>query len=377
MPVNTLEKPNDLNPNIEYHKEKVDTATWLAETLEGNMRTEFEFTFDGEDLYDEDGRGMTKVFDDAIEDATELALAYPEFSFELSRRIEERFGELEDIKAMARGELPNTMIVTSEFPYAIRRMAKSAGGYDIYRQQTMQRVISLRPNGKIVLQTQSLDGSDRDGLEDIHRSRSVKPQPGELHGQRILEDLGPEEQLTLLDTLTSVYDKRLVIKHGGEWYAGRRPANRANTYDFVCQQEDLIDHYLNLSTGMTKSESRGLRYQLAAAMETRWEGRDNPRNREERLDLNIEMMIAGIEAQAAGKSYSACGETLEQDAGYGNKIEKMHCPFCKAVNYGDPCSSNQKCRSCSAEVINGKVVRDNNGSTRLGAFIANTLLKHA
>jgi hypothetical protein len=34
-----------------------DTVTWLAEVLPGSMRTPFEYTFDGNELYANDGAG--------------------------------------------------------------------------------------------------------------------------------------------------------------------------------------------------------------------------------------------------------------------------------------------------------------------------------
>lgn len=45
--------------------------------------------------------------------------------------------------------------------------------------------------------------------------------------------------------------------------------------------------------------------------------------------------------------------------------KKMTCPFCGDPNqYGDPCSSNQYCRSCTARVVNGKVTSKGNGGRK-------------
>ncbi|HLG90881.1 MAG TPA: hypothetical protein VI336_01855, partial [Candidatus Saccharimonadales bacterium] len=43
---------------------------------------------------------------------------------------------------------------------------------------------------------------------------------------------------------------------------------------------------------------------------------------------------------------------------------KMGCPFCGATQYGDPCSPNQSCSNCSAQVVNGRVLSKGNGGKK-------------
>src|SRR6267142_776545 len=90
------EQQNQLNHELRI---RTDTMTWLAETLNGNMRTSFEFSFDGQDLYGEDGGSITEIFDDSVQEAGIIAHENPSLLFELRRRLIER-EELDEMKAM-------------------------------------------------------------------------------------------------------------------------------------------------------------------------------------------------------------------------------------------------------------------------------------
>ena len=114
---------------------RTDTTTWSAETLNGNMRTGFEFSFDGQELYGEDGGAYTEIFDDAVQEAEIIAQQNPSLLFELRRRLIER-GELEDMKAMGQGELhtadgetANTMVIVSDFPPELMDSTEDVGGH--------------------------------------------------------------------------------------------------------------------------------------------------------------------------------------------------------------------------------------------------------
>jgi len=352
----------------EYHQRRDDTTTFCAEVLDGNMQTEFSFTFDGSEFYGHDGRALTPIFDKAIVDAEKLARVSPKLAAaEKPRRFIER-GELDDMFAMARGELPNTMIVESDFPYALKNETSNLGGYNVLRQQTMQRVITFA-NNTLTIRSQSLDRSDRRGLEAIYHYLGVEPKEGELLGQRVHKNLNSDEQAALSDKLRDIYDDELTAQHGGEWFAGRTPAERANTYDFVVAQSDLLDTFLQASSqvDLNSTQKNRLRYQLIAAIDARWRGDpikvvNNPL---------MEMFLAGQEAEASKKTFSGCGLTIDAESadslaelGYGNKTEEMHCPFCNKKQIGDPCSPNQKCKNkaCEAEVRGGKVIYEGHKS---------------
>jgi hypothetical protein len=317
------------------HAERMynDTTTWLAEVMDGQMRTPFEYSFDGRELYGKDGGALKPIFETAIVDADRIARNDPSLAFEARRRRTEK-GEYLDMLAMERGELPNTMVVVSDFPKELMNAPKDQGGYNTTRKQTMLRVIYKQPNGNLAMVSQSLDMSDRKALEAIYDYMGYKAQPGELLGQRINVDMQPKQQEFLIDWLTSVYDRSLQAQRGGEWYAGRTPAEMVNTYEFVRSQTDLLDTYLQQVR--RNGESDGLRYGLAAAMSMRFTQKQTRSFRgythlseDQLLD---EMGRAGHDARLEGKVFSGCGITSlpmgvqategELNAlGYGNKEE--------------------------------------------------------
>lgn len=311
-----MERSEVLHQEIDRYLEKYDdTTTLCAEMLDGNMESEFEFTPIGDELYGRDGRAFGPIFDKSIVDAKRAALKNPELKFEIPRNYTER-DERDLIYAMVRRELPNTMVVESDYPMALQNATKDVGGYNVVRKQTFQRVITLRPDGKIHIVSQSLDRSDRDGLEAIYAYFGKKPQPGELLGQRIHVDLSPEEQETLNAKLKGIYDRKLSEKFGGTWHAGRQPIDYRNTYDFVRQQHDLVDMYVMKSLQFGEDES--MLYGLAAALRERFKasGKKNfvPLSAiRANGDIFMEMYLAGQKAKSEGWVATGCGMTIGQD----------------------------------------------------------------
>ncbi|HSW85297.1 MAG TPA: hypothetical protein VLF79_01620 [Candidatus Saccharimonadales bacterium] len=344
--------PQSEHPVDQELRIRTDTKTWLAEVLNGNMYTSFEFTFDGEDLYGEDDGSLTEVFEDSVEDAKILAEDNPNFQFELRRRLIER-EELEEIKAMAAGELgdTNTIIVVSDFPPELMDSKTDIGGYNTNRKQTMLRVITRDEAGKIHIDTQSLDQSNRPALEAIYNAFGKKPETGELLSQRIHRNIHPNWQNQTSNNLRSVYDGKLSQEFGGEWYGGRRPADDRNTYEFVeTRLGDIIDWYTNQKM-LNSTASDRMRFKLAATAEERFETFKNgigttrfnmTGNFHEASvslhgltnspSLQVEMSRAERRAARSGKTYSGCGasvsaeqeeelSTIDQlsNSGYGNK----------------------------------------------------------
>lgn len=358
-----------------------DTETWLAEVLDGQMRTQFEYTFDGRELYGEDGSPLGPIFKTAKNDAERLAAFDPRLRFEVRRRgIESE--ELQDMYAMGRGELPNTMVVISDFPPELQGATKDMGGYNVRRQQTMLRVITRNPNGSVTMISQSLDRSNRQALEAIYASLGFEAQPGELLGQRMHLDLAAEDQEFLPDILTGVYDRSLVEQHGGEWYAGRTPAEMLNTYDFVRSQDDLISLFVKQKLSNPVAAEK-MRYGIAATMEKRFLDRHRTGRRVtnglvvSEPDLLAEISTAFEVAVASGKSYSGCGITLDQvganqtneqleASGYGNKAcvevkngQVVKCPDCKKfVKAIVPNKETIYCSNPSCKLAHPKVVND-------------------
>ncbi len=355
-----------------------DTATWLAETLHGSMRTEFEFTFDNGELRGEDGGLIDDVFDEAISEAREMTEWNPSMLFELRRRITER-EELDDMYDMVNGNKPNTMIVISDFPPELMDAHEDVGGYNAGRKQTMMRIITLR-EGKLHILSQSLDGSNRQALEAIYEAMGEPVEEGEMLGQRIYRDLPERWQDNLADNLRDVYDASLAEQHGGQWHAGisQHPdRNITNTYEFVMQQQDLISWF----TKEKLADSAGAekyRYKVAATAKSRHErhlrqqnGGDeepepfvnaghsslvNPASLARAKGLAYEMAYEGRQAAARGDVFSGCGDTVTAEdsdeayessagqldsLGYGNrandKSEKgvmrcVNCPECRTFH---------------------------------------------
>ena len=309
-----------------------DTTTWLAEVLPGQMRTDFEYSFDGHELYGRDGGALKPIFDTAIIDAERLAKNNSKLAFERRRRHLEK-GEYNDMLSMEKGELPNTMVVISDFPEELMDAVADVGGYNVSRKQTMLRVITKNPDGKIVMHSQSLDRTDRKSLEAISEYLGFKLEPGELLGQRMHVDLPQHEQEFLADWLTGVYDRSMSSQYGGEWYAGRTPAEMQNTYDFVRSQRDLIETFMQQT--MVHGRDESLQYGLAAAMVSRFKNKSGSRNHVASPNYIPEQVLnemgsAGNQARLLGKVFSGCGDTNGPEglqttegqldiAGYGNK----------------------------------------------------------
>lgn len=324
---------------LEQDKQRYyDLETQFAELVDGSMRTDFELVFTGNDLIGEDGRSISEVADIAIEDAKKLAREDPALSFEIRRRYLEK-DEIRDLVEMAKGTKPNTKIVISDFPPELMDASQDAGGYNVTRKQTMLRVLIRKPDGNVHMYSQSLDGSNRSALEAIYARFGLKPEAGELLGQNIDVDIPWAEQPTLVDELTGVHDRELTALLGGEWYAGRQPADYENTYDFVRKQKDIVEECVRLDRlGWLNAD---VMYKMAATMQQRFiRSKTAPieitppysgSNEAMTQALYNELEIAGAQAKQLGKTFSACGVTLDalglsvsiedqlKQAGYGNK----------------------------------------------------------
>jgi hypothetical protein len=338
----------DRTEYLDYDHEyrvREDTITWLAEVLDGSMRVPTEFRINGEELFARDGSNLRTIFEESIGDAEKKVAQNPKLGFELRRRKIE-LDEYHLMVAMTQGLLPNTMVVVSDFPPELMDKDNDVAGYNTERKPTMLRVIAAKEDG-IKMFTQSLDGTDREALEDVYRSRGFEAQEGELLGQRMHEQLSDEEQEYLVDQLMGVYDRSLSGRHGGTWRAGRRQHNDLiNTYDFVRNQQDLVEAFVETKL-KDSTAAEELRYSLAAAMERRFSNRDQVnvvRGVSGAIygQQNIwqEMYRAGNQAKAEGKTYSGCGISSKssdestgggdnssgpsdlEDAGYGDEDKK-------------------------------------------------------
>jgi hypothetical protein len=343
---------------IEQAQEWDDVTTQFAELVDGSMRTEFKFGLspDGTELIGPDGRGMRETSGNFLEKAREDAEENPNLGWNL-RRTEIEDEETAEAVDMANGNGPNTMIVLSDFPAELQGAEEDFGGYNITRKQTMARFYRRNDaDGTIHMVTRTLDGSSRQALEAIYEELGLEPpEEGEMLGQRRRLDLTPEEQEHFDDRVTGIYDRSMTAQHGGEWYAGRRPADYRNTYDFVCGQKDIIATCIELERSGELTEAT--LYDMAATMQKRFEqqteekaGSITPRmTTVNRASLGREMLQAGQAARASGKSFSACGGTLTAGGEAGTEAAMREAGFGSAFEgkwHGGKINRNSKCVSC-------------------------------
>ncbi len=350
-------------PRIEQqdfnHEQRLydDTTTWLAEVLDGSMRTPFEYRFDGRELYARDGSSLRPIFDNAIETARTFG---SDKTFELRRRLIEA-EEYTAMIQMGHGESPNTMVVVSDFPPELMSAKKDTDGYNVRRKQTMLRVITRRADGTLLMRSQSLDMSDRTALEALYAALGFVPEPGELLGQRIQLELPEMNQEFLTDQLMGVYDRSLASRYGGQYHAGRKSEHSMNTYDFVRAQNDLIAEFVN---GSKYGINERLLYDLAAALQARYE-RNSDKIAISQLteiftgDARQEMSLAGQSAAASGRVFSGCGASLGASGeSTGNAQDEL-----SQLGYGSKSEETAKlpakirCINCKEKVDSKKVVK--------------------
>jgi len=364
----------------EYLRTHDDATTELAEMLEGNMRTSLELAFDGQELYGRDGRSMDQIVEKSLIEAGKIVANNPNLFFELRRRHIEK-DEYSEAVAIAHGELANTMVVVSDFPAELAETQTDVGGYNVNRKQAYIRVFARQPDDNLTMYSQSLDGSNRQALEALYSYFGTTPNPGELLGQRLHVQLAPEEQAVLVDRLTGMYDTSLQEQFGGNWYGGRQDEKRRNTYEFVCGQHDLVEAFIQASQ-LRPEKTAELKYDISATMEQRFKFRSyddiallQPVSAHLDYHLQQEIIRAGQEARAQGKSFSACGVTLSvesmdqltnqnmSEAGYGNKTNEetkynfnkhMHCVVCQAPpKQGETkkmCGPCGICKTCDSKM---------------------------
>lgn len=353
-----------------------DEATWLAEAIYGSMRSEFDFTFNGEDLVAEDGRELRPIFDAAITEAISLVKTSPNLLFELRRRIVEH-DEYEEMIEMARGNGPNTMIVVSDYPQELMAYQDDIGGYNASRKQTMVRVITRDNGGVLKIKSQSLDHSDRQALEKIYETFGIVAQEGELLGQRIYLDLPESWQATVIDTVRDAYDSDLTMRKGGKRFAGIEIGEQhrtESTYDFVKKQQDILN-WLTENMQANPEKASQFRYNAAALIEERYRASTTQaivNGKHVSIAIDVLARAAGASAEREGRTFSGCGMSLMsnentigelQDSGYGNKTESsesysfnksMHCVVCQSPpKKGDGkklCGPCGICRSCDKKL---------------------------
>lgn len=306
-----------------------DETSWLAETLNGEMRSSYRFELLEGELYARekaiDGgetlRHLKTMYLEGAECAKIRAASDPRVSFEIERE-RHHLEELTLMEEMAAGRAPNTAIIISPFPEELSgEQEDDIQGYKPKLRRSMVRLITFSSSGDVTVTSQSLDHTDRATIEAVFTSWDMElpshASTNDILSRRITRNMPPGWQKTALDNIKRTWDESLAQRFGGDWQAGRRQS-QGNTWEFVLQQEDLLRDHLDQIADLIGLARSGdswsidaladARYKTAAAMKRRYDGnvRDSYGG-----DTTSEREAAGAAAQASGQTFGGCGLTVE------------------------------------------------------------------
>lgn len=139
------------------------------------------------------------------------------------------------------------LIWTNSFPHALAERYGTAFldscGLQSERGMGFIYRAYCRPDGHVVLESQTVDGSDAEALAAVNGAAARSPR-------------------VTLDELVTVYDETVSRKYGGHFYAGRRQAAPGeNAWQVLRQHQDLINYLVG---GLEKLAASALpRHELA------------------------------------------------------------------------------------------------------------------
>lgn len=219
-----------------------EELSFLAEGVDRASRTDFVLRRQGDELLYFDDGGW-RAYGGMLQ--TGVAVAEKEakqdyrrqFLLEWAKRDQEYGYKLRALKPGQR------LIWTNSFPHAVAAQ---------YGQQFMQSCglqpdrrlgfiyhAYCRSDGHVVLESQTVDGSDPDALAAV-------------------EQAGTEQPEADMDDLVEAYDSVLVNKYGEQFYAGRRKAEMGeNAWQLIKAQEDLIVYFVEGLEKLAASELAG------------------------------------------------------------------------------------------------------------------------
>lgn len=331
----------------------IDEQTWVAENLDAPLEKPLSYRYHDDELWSEQGQALGSIFKDSIDHYDALARQQPELAFQ-ARRSRAEYGEYEAMKAMARGEAPNTLVVVSPYPRELEGATKDTLGYQAMRRLGFIRVLTHESDGLIKMWTHSIDQSDAAGIDNIYRSMGRTVDWGlDVLEQPVQLDIPETADRQLLgEQLLAAYDMALTRRCGGNWFAGRNSeVERREAVAFVMSQRDLLETHVDalIHVGPKSELADQLRYDFAAAMRRRFKG-DTRHQDAADGSVAAEMATAGREAAELGEEASGCGLTIEAgqvaqstaaqlaEAGYklprqGERLydECMTCPECRGM----------------------------------------------
>lgn len=359
--------PLEVRREREYfrYRESVvcDEQTWVAENLDAPLEKPIDYRFHQGELWSEQGQPMGDIFKNSINLYQAIAEERPELAFQL-RRAQAENREYETMKAMARGEAPNTLIVVSPYPKELETATEPILGYQPDRRLGFLRVLTHEGGGQVRMWAHSFDKSDPQALEAMYEAMGHRIDWGhDVLEQHIAVDIDNHVDRELLrDQLLYAYDASLAKRFGGFWFAGRskkeHDAREREAVEFVNQQQDLLQAHVDalIHVGPTSKRADKLRYAFRAAMVRRFKGDTSHRDASDG-SVATEMATAGHEAAQHGEKASGCGLTIAieqpsiarqlEEAGFKTNVA--------ALKYLDECMKCPKCKTTGVEVeINGE-----------------------
>jgi hypothetical protein len=190
--------------------------------------------------------------------------------------------------------------------------------------------------------------------------------------------------------MRAAYDAALKNKYGKDVYAGRLVDDlrqEENAWSVIEGNRDLIEDYFmeqleflahqEISPQELERAKRRLTYGVWAAIKERLntDVLTAERSKDSFGSIHAEVQSAYSTLSARGEVLYGCGGSITGEEALLNATprnvfesvfgQKMSCPFCGATQYGDPCSPNQFCSDCRAEVVNGRVKSKGNGGKKV------------
>jgi hypothetical protein len=356
-----------------------EELSYIAEGINLPNYTEFVLNeHDGDLVYFHEGKWVpyTSTLIKGLETAKVEAATDYRKNFELQRRAEDlqRGYQLQKLQPGERiswyYEFPReqTNLYGEEFMESLGFYPERAMGYLCEAEKTK--------DGQVILRHQSVDNSDKIAFDEaISAARSGGT----------------------IEDMTMAYDEVLKQKSGIDHYAGRRiDENRPeeNAWSAFVKHEDLVKHFLDQIEVIARQElpsweaektKKRLTYGVWARLKERLDEQaigitsDGPEHSAYGGSIQSQVESAYASAAARGEVLFGCGGSITGENATLSASpkavfesifgKKMSCPFCGATQYGDPCSSNQLCSECTAEVKNGRVVSRGGGRAIKKGFL--------
>jgi hypothetical protein len=298
-------------------------SSHISEVLPGVVNTRFNFEIREGNLFAIQPNGVTdwrQMHENGVARARSMAELNNEFKFY------EEISKAELSEALAQEQL-----ASYETPVAM--ITLSLCGDDVASEQALKKLgrdpdqkrAFLRvswTNGKdsqIYLDSRSVDGMTlADGKQFLKELGAELPEGASsldvLSTQVLFNGLGESDLSNLADKLVDSYDQKLFEKTGIKHKAGRSESDARDTFEFVLQQNDLLNVHMeslcelakrNLPLPVMAQYTDNLRYDIMASFKQRLEG-----NWEERGSLVDSVTNAGGAERASGTVFNGCDTSI-------------------------------------------------------------------